>query len=297
MVFFLNAESRIYARYGGRDAKSADSRQSLLGLKYTMQSVLEMHEREGKQFAPRTEPKKLYVRDVTGWYGGGCMHCHQVKEAINEKLVKDGRWSRDSAWRFPLPESVGMKLDLDNGNVVESVTPDTPAASAGLAPGDKLLTIGQIPIHSFADAQFALDKAPVRGALDVLWLRAQDAMRSTLNLPDDWKRADITWRTSMQRMIPSFPMSGEELTIEERNELKLPNDQFAFRAVRPKKHATESGFRTGDIILGIDGHAPPLTVAEFRSFVRHEYLVGDTVSITVLRNGETLKIPLTLNPP
>ena len=45
MVFFLNAEEKVYARYGGRDARNADSRQSLAGLHATMQSVLAMHAR------------------------------------------------------------------------------------------------------------------------------------------------------------------------------------------------------------------------------------------------------------
>ena len=117
-VFFMNADSKVYARYGGRDAKDADNRQSLEGLKYTMQSVLAMHERETKQFAPRTEAKQTYLRDVTGWYGGGCMHCHQVQEAINDKLVRTGDWRRERAWRFPLPENIGVRLEVDRGNVV-----------------------------------------------------------------------------------------------------------------------------------------------------------------------------------
>ena len=46
MVFFLDAEEKVYGRYGGRDAASPDGRQSLDGLRYTMKSVLEMHERD-----------------------------------------------------------------------------------------------------------------------------------------------------------------------------------------------------------------------------------------------------------
>ena len=46
MVFFLNAQEKVYARYGGRDADGPDSRQSLAGLHYTMESVLKMHARK-----------------------------------------------------------------------------------------------------------------------------------------------------------------------------------------------------------------------------------------------------------
>ena len=55
MVFFLNADGKMYARYGGRDGKGPDERQSLEGLRYTMQSVLDMHRAPEKAFAPRDD--------------------------------------------------------------------------------------------------------------------------------------------------------------------------------------------------------------------------------------------------
>jgi hypothetical protein len=299
-VFFLNAEDKVYARYGGRDASSPDARQSIAGLRYTMLSVLDMHGRDGeqRQFAPRTEPQRKYARDVTGWYGGGCMHCHQVKEAINERLVRDGKWNRDWAWRFPLPENLGIRLQLDRGNVVEAILPGTPADDAGLEPGDRLETIGAIPIHSFADAQFALDKAPSKGSIDVAWLRGEQRCRATLSLSAEWKKSDLTWRASVRgRLVPSAPLSGEDLTAEERIPLGVPEKQLAFRAARLRERAKEAGLRAGDIVLKFNDKTLDMTVAEFRQYVRREFLVGDPVSFTVLRDGERLKIPLTLGPP
>jgi hypothetical protein len=38
MVFILDAEGRVYARYGGRSPEGPDQRQSLEGLRYTMGS-------------------------------------------------------------------------------------------------------------------------------------------------------------------------------------------------------------------------------------------------------------------
>jgi hypothetical protein len=55
MIFFFSADEQVYARYGGRDAESADSRQSLEGLRYTMASVLKMHSRQDKAFGPRSQ--------------------------------------------------------------------------------------------------------------------------------------------------------------------------------------------------------------------------------------------------
>src|ERR1700731_1477757 len=52
MVFFLNAEEKVYARYGGAEAETPDNRKSLEGLRYTMESVLRMPECDEKAFAP-----------------------------------------------------------------------------------------------------------------------------------------------------------------------------------------------------------------------------------------------------
>jgi hypothetical protein len=297
-VFFLDAEERVYGRYGGRDAISADGRQSLSGLRHTMQSVLEMHRRAGKQFAPRAAEKRQFARDVTGWYGGGCMHCHQVKEAINEKFEREGKWTRDLAWRFPLPENIGIRLEVDRGNVVEAVLPGTPAGDSAIEPGDVLETIGNVPIHSIADAQFALDKTPAKGTVDIAWLRGGERHTATLGLGTDWKKSDLTWRASVRgRMVPSLPLSGEDLKADERHALGLSHAQLAFRAARLRDRAKEAGFQAGDVIVALNDRTLDMTVAQFRQYVRREFLVGDSITLTALRDGKALTIPLTLGPP
>ena len=49
----MDADENVYARYGGRDGLDPDNRQSLAGLSATMKSVLAMHAREKKEFAPK----------------------------------------------------------------------------------------------------------------------------------------------------------------------------------------------------------------------------------------------------
>ena len=49
MAFFLDADLRIYCRYGCRDASSADSHNSAEGLLHTMDQVLALHKEEDRQ--------------------------------------------------------------------------------------------------------------------------------------------------------------------------------------------------------------------------------------------------------
>src|ERR1043166_1192188 len=60
MSFFLDADGRIYSRYGGRDNGSADGRLSGAGLLRTMNEVLRVHKAELAKKGPA--PKPLDVR-------------------------------------------------------------------------------------------------------------------------------------------------------------------------------------------------------------------------------------------
>src|SRR4029078_1387645 len=103
-----------------------------------MTSVLTMHEREEKAFAPRADEKAKFIRDLPGSRGfaRGCYHCHQVKEIMHTALQKSGQWQLDMVYRYPLPDTLGMVLDVDRGNVIRTVKDKSPAAAAGLKPGD-----------------------------------------------------------------------------------------------------------------------------------------------------------------
>jgi serine protease Do len=296
MVFFMNAEGKVYARYGGRDAKSPDSRQSLEGLRYTMESVLAMHEQPTPAFAPRSSDAPQYLRELTEVRRGGrCLHCHQVKETLYRDLQRKGQWSRELAWRYPLPENVGLELDLDRGNVVKQVRPASPAAALALEPGDILRWLNGVPIHSLADVQFALDHAPRAGDIEIAWERQRHAANGRLRLTDGWRKTDISWRPSLQDMIPAARLYGTDLSGTEKRALGLGPRQLAFRQRDPVSvAAATAGIRGGDIILGFDDQKLEMDVDDFLRHVERNYFAGERVMVNVLREGQRLDLPMIL---
>lgn len=322
MIFFLNAEEKVYARYCGRGPEGPDARQSLEGLRYTMQSVLAMHEKAEKQFAPRIAGSPRFIRDVQASVGGGrrggCVHCHQVRETLNVELKKKGGWTADSPWRYPLPENLGMELEVHRGNVVKKVRDKdtrfisvkggadeadpasvkdgtTPAAGIGLKAGDTLRALNGIPVHSFADVQFALDKSPRNGVVDIAWERGGEKMSAKLPLPEGWRRSSLLWRPSAQNLVPSARLSGTDLDAAERVKLGLSTKQLAFRQKETVGTAAkEAGIKGGDIIVGIDGKEPEMDMLAFNRFVQTNYLVGEKVRILILRDGKREEKEMTL---
>src|SRR5262249_61256937 len=86
--------------------------------------------------------------------------CHNVNESRRADRKAAGTWDRESVWVYPLPENVGITLDVDVGDRVRAVAAHSPAEKAGLKPGDRLATVNCFPVASFADASYALHKAP-----------------------------------------------------------------------------------------------------------------------------------------
>jgi serine protease Do len=296
MIFFLNADEHIYGRYGGREGKSADARQSLAGLRYAMQAALGTHRRVAESPIPKASERPQTVSDL---FGGkrrdGCVHCHQVKETQNNNLKRDGLWNPDHIWRYPLPDNLGLVLEVDRGNVIKHVESDSPAARVGLRPGDVVRNLGDTAIHSPADARFALDKAPKSGSIEITWQRGDETSQKRLALPKGWRKTDLSWRRSMQWAVPSARVVGRNLNPEERQTRGLSAGQLAFWQLYPvSTAAAAAGVREKDIILGFDGKLLEMTSYKFLSYVRRNYVVGDKVTIDVLRGDKRLSLPMQL---
>ncbi|HEY1861645.1 MAG TPA: Trx7/PDZ domain-containing (seleno)protein, partial [Gemmataceae bacterium] len=272
MVFFLNAEKKVYGRYGGRDSESADDRQSLKGLTYTMQSELRMHKREDKVFAPKSAEAPRILKDPPG-PRRDCLHCHQVREALNAELKTAGKLSREAVYHYPPPDNLGLELDVDRGGTVKAVKDRSPASVAGLKKDDVLQRLNGVPIHSFADAQFALDRAPKVGSIAIVWQRDDKVHTEKLALPEGWRKTDVIWRASKRDLLPSARLSGFELTDLEKKALGLSAKQLAFRQRDSlSKQAKEAGIRAGDIILGVDDKPLETDLDGFRAYIQNNYL-------------------------
>jgi len=298
MGFFLNADGTVYGRYGGRDAASAESRVSLAGLRYAMEAALARHRRmethpsPSETKPPRTVEQYPATRRLPE---RACVHCHQVYDLRRESLQAAGKWRREELWVYPLPENIGLTLDVDRGDRVARVAPDSLAARAGIRAGDRLLTIDDRPVASFADVQYALHRAPPHGSLIITWQHAEQTHTRELLLAEGWRKTDLSWRWSLRGVDPPPWVHGEDLSEEERKSLGLDAKRLAFRqGPFVSDPARRAGIRQNDIILGVDGKMLEMNERQFGAYIRLNYQVGDRVTYNVLRRGKRLDIALTL---
>lgn len=289
-AFFLNADETIYGRYGGRDAADPEGRLSLAGLRYALERALEMHRQPPRPVTLDGPPLRAEDYPAARRHRG-CIHCHNVNEFRRAAEQAAGTWSRDSLWVYPLPENIGLVLEKDQGDRVRTVLPRSAAQQAGLRPGDRLVRLNGLSVASFADVSYALHKAPAQGSIPIAWERDRRQYSADLVLTPGWRKTNITWRPSVLDLLPSLPVVGDELTAAEKRALGLAPDQAALRQQeRVHESLQRIGLRGGDILIGIDGQTLNGPGDQLLAYVRRNYLVGDVITLNILRDGQRLDL-------
>lgn len=286
------------ARYGARDGASATDRLSVPGLTRSLRAAV-AHMR-GKTPAPAPRRPARTVADAFPVFAGtkrageACYHCHYAHDAALAQARADGTFAKAMLFRYPLPESVGITLDVDRGNVVRTVLPGSPAATADVRPGDMIRRAEDTAVFSSADLQWALDPIPDGGGTVRLSLeRAGKPVAATLKTAPGWRRAgvDISWRPSQGSVPPILGLWEKPLTAEEKEGLGIAPDRLALKVnflfPGEKWKAARGGLRMNDVIVAVGGQElPEMTPRQFHAWFRLNYDVGQTATFTVLRAGK-----------
>lgn len=141
--FIVSPDERIYLRYGGRDALSADSYLDLDSFALALEAGLAEHERWQAGALPvRARPTTLFPREMERLREveldrGRCVECHMIGDyaAVDKELAGTLDKPRDM-FRSPDVRDIGIHLDVPRGLVVERA--DGAAREAGLRAGDRV---------------------------------------------------------------------------------------------------------------------------------------------------------------
>ena len=90
---------------------------------------------------------------------------------------------------------------------------------------------------------------------------------------------------------PQIGIVGKDVTEEISNAFGLPIGVYV-RAVEEGSAADLAGIRVGDVIIAINDEA--ITNYDELNNAKEQYKAGDTITITITRNGEDMQIPLVL---
>jgi predicted metalloprotease with PDZ domain len=301
-AFFLNVDGTIYGRYGTRAAGGKDSTThlSVASFRKTMQRALQLHKgypSNKAQLTGKHGPKPEYriPKDIPRVQRRHCIECHQVRGNVLRYQWQEKRLTAADIWPYPLPENIGLKMEVDDGLRVKTVAATSPAKRAGIATGDELVTLNGQRLISQADIQWVLHRAPVESKVVVVLKRGGKELRKTMALSGSWKESDLSWRAStwpgLRYWLHTVPLSAAE---KKRADIAANRLALVVKGMEAKRTAgpRKAGLRVGDVIIAVDGKTGAMTESQFLAYVRLSHPPGEQVKLTVLRGKERLDLTI-----
>jgi serine protease Do len=170
-----------------------------------------------------------------------------------------------------IDEDLAKSLDLGNhkGALVSQVTPDSPAAAAGLEQGDVILAYNGEPIKELRDLTSKVaDTNPGTSAEMKVW---RDGKEMNVNVeigttPGNDQVMAAAEQQPAEDNTPTLGVALARLTPEARQSLDLPADLqgAVVTDVQDGSPAAEKGLQPGDVIVEVDHQqvTEPKTVAD-----------------------------------
>lgn len=218
---------------------------------------------------------------------GFAIPVNMAKGVIND-LIKKGKVTR--GWLGvgiqPLTKELAESFELKDtkGALVNEVFPDSPAAKAGIKPGDIIIRIGGREIEDSRGLQAIVGSTQVGTVVDIDVLRDRKALSFKVKIaemPGDEERAarpsegKEDWLGVAIRDIP-----------EEMKEALGINEGVLVRDVKEGSPAERGGIRVGDVIIAVN-QKKIADAAEYKRVIS-TVKMGSTVSFLVRREGLTL---------
>ena len=305
MGFFMDANDRFYARYGGREDAAAESHLTKESMVRAMKQALELH-RSGQVQKSRYEPAREPVRTpeeiptmkpmMARRKDSQCIHCHDVKVAELRHLQQQGRFTRDLVFTYPAPSAVGIQLDPGTQNKVRAVVPNSPAHQAGVREGDSVRSVDGQRILTLADFTRVLELTSAESTLPLELERGNETVRTALQLAGSWRRTqDPSWRESLHVAGPNAGFWGNKLPDDERKKLGLPERKMAVLvAFIWGDYTGQAGIKKDDLIVKFDGLDRDMTISQLHAHLNLNRNYGDRIPLTVRRGGKEHDLILSL---
>jgi len=183
-----------------------------------------------------------------------------------------------------------------NGALIAAIEPNSPAAKAGLQPGDVIETVNKATIHNPRDL-----------AVDIAGITPGDT--ADLNIIRNGKAQDVSLQVAElktkvasndQQNQPSAHQGGvglalAPLTPDLRNQLGVPDgtDGAVVAEVVPNSAADQAGIQQGDVVLGVNSSAVGSPDQAARAIRTAVHANNGALALRILRQGQPIFVAVT----
>ncbi|MFY9584204.1 MAG: Do family serine endopeptidase [Candidatus Acidiferrales bacterium] len=217
--------------------------------------------------------------------------------AINvyNQLISTGKVTRGSIGvRFTEENGTNAivlkELGAPYGIVIEDVEPGSPAAKAGLQPGDVITSVNGNPVHKGNELVNPIAQTRVGDKVRVTYVRDHKEREATLTVEDRVKvfpdRAGHNEGQPGEATPVEFGLRVEDLTSDRARRLGIEAQRGVLvTEVQPAGFGDDIGLARGDIIVEVN-HEAISSVGDYRR-VLAKLKAGENVVFKVMRRADT----------
>jgi serine protease Do len=214
-----------------------------------------------------------------------------MAHAVMDQLISHGKVSRGymgvQIQDITAPMAKSFRTTDTRGAIVADVTPNAPAAAAGLQRGDIIREIDGQPVEDSSQLRLRLSMTPPGTTVRLSVLR--DGVAKTINVklgefPDDQARASVGGSDSGSNALDGVEV--QDLDSQTLRQLGLQDSTkgVVITNVADGSAAAEAGLRPGDVIQEVD-HTAVANSSDFNRAIRRSS--GHTVLLLLNRGGGT----------
>jgi serine protease Do len=201
-----------------------------------------------------------------------------------------------------IAKSLGMNPDEPTGALVATVTANSPAAKAGLKPGDVILTANGQPVKSVHDLPRLVASMPPGQKLELSVRRGGKDMNlaaTTAEMPQEQQAANAQSSGEEKGPAPSATSLGLQLAAIDqslRREFRIPKDVegAVVTKVASDSPAAALGIEPGDVIVSVDQQ--PVKSPQEAAEKLKEASANGNILLLLNRHGTSQFVGLSVSP-
>jgi serine protease Do len=184
-----------------------------------------------------------------------------------------------------------FNLTGNSGALIASVTPNSPASSAGLKQGDAVTAVNGQPVESGSDLQVVVSEIAPGSKIQLQVERNGHSQNMDLTVGEYHKQQEVASAAGPEDGHPRLGIAISDLTPDVRQQLNLPTQVqgVAVAQVQPGSPAEDAGLSGGDVILELN--RKPITSADqFRNDVKQAPADKDMLLLVWANGGSSYRV-------
>jgi serine protease Do len=201
-----------------------------------------------------------------------------------------------------IAKSLGMNPDEPTGAIVASVTPNSPAAKAGLKPGDVILSANGHPVKSVHDLPRLVAAMPPGQKIEMTLRRGGKEMNvaaTTGEMPQQEQQAAVTGSSTDEKAAGATGLGLQLAAIDQgmRRQYRIPKEVegVVVTKVASDSPAATLGVEPGDVIVSVD-QQPVKTPQEAAEQLKQAAAHGN-ILLLLNRHGTSQFVGLSVQSP